>query len=199
MKNLKEAVLYIQERIAGFVPESGIILGTGLGALINDVTIDCSIDYKDIPHFPVSTVEFHSGKLHFGTLEGKRVVVMQGRLHFYEGYSMQEVVFPVRVLKRLGIEKLFVSNAAGGISESFELSDLMVINDHINLMPGNPLIGPNLDELGPRWPDMFDAYDKSFIARAMQIGEQEGFSMHQGVYASVPGPNLETPAEYKYL
>jgi purine-nucleoside phosphorylase len=199
MEQLNEAAEAIRSYSEGFEPEVGIILGTGLGALINDVDVQFTLDYDRIPHFPLSTVEFHSGKLHLGILGGKKVVVMQGRFHYYEGYSMQEVVFPVRVMKLLGIKHLFVSNAAGGINENFQLSDLMIINDHINLLPENPLVGPNLDELGPRWPDMFESYDKTLVQKGLEIAQSNGIAAHQGVYASVPGPNLETPAEYKYL
>ena len=195
---IKEAVNYIKAQNAPN-PEFGIILGTGLGALVEDIDVDLIINYEDIPHFPVSTIEFHSGKLIFGTLGGKMVVVMQGRFHYYEGYNMKEVTFPVRVLKMLGIRKLFVSNAAGGLNRSFQISDLMVINDHINLMPENPLTGKNLDELGGRFPDMSAPYDPEMVNEALNIGKKNNIRVHDGVYAAVPGPNLETRAEYKYL
>ena len=196
---IKEAVDYIQSKINGFQPSSGIILGTGLSGLIDHVDIFHELNYSDIPNFPISTVEFHTGKLVFGELEGKKVVVMQGRFHYYEGYSMQQVVFPVRVLKFLGIEQILISNAAGGINKNFQSSSLMVINDHINLQPENPLVGENEEEIGTRWPDMFDAYDKKLLAKSKAVGEKAGLDLQFGVYASVPGPNLETPAEYKYL
>jgi len=199
IEQIKETAGFLQNKIAGFRPEVGIILGTGLGSLVNDIEIKYSFSYEEIPNFPVSTVEEHAGKLIFGLLEGKPVVVMQGRFHYYEGYSMTEVTFPVRVLKLLGILNLFVSNAAGGINPQFKHSDLMLINDHINLLPENPLVGKNIDELGPRWPDMFDAYDKNLLKKGLQLTKEEGISAYEGVYASVPGPNLETPAEYKYL
>ena len=199
LNQIKETTEFIQAKIGGFTPQTGIILGTGLGALINDVDIKFEFGYEEIPNFPVSTVEQHAGKLIFGLLEGKEVVVMQGRFHYYEGYNMQEVTFPVRVLKLLGVENLFVSNAAGGINSQFEASDLMIINDHINLLPENPLVGKNIDELGPRWPDMFEAYNKKFVQKGLEIAKEEGFRAFEGVYVSVPGPNLETPAEYKYL
>lgn len=199
MEKIKATAAFIQQATNNFTPKHGIILGTGLGSLINDVEIEHSLSYEDIPNFPVSTVEVHEGKLVFGKLEGQPVVVMQGRFHYYEGYNMQEITFPVRVMKLLGIEKLFVSNAAGGINANYELSDLMALSDHINLLPENPLRGKNLDELGPRWPDMFDTYDKDMVGKAVAIGKKHGFNVHAGVYASVPGPNLETPAEYKYL
>ena len=198
MHNLEEATQYIQEQYSTS-PEFGIILGTGLGSLVDEVSIDHSIDYEQIPNFPLSTVESHSGRLIFGSLRGKSVVVMQGRFHYYEGYSMQEVTFPVRVLKNLGITKLFISNAAGSLNPDYQLSDLMVINDHINLQPANPLRGPNLDAMGPRFPDMSDPYDADMINQAMEIAEKHDIPCHQGVYVSVPGPNLETVAEYKYL
>ncbi len=198
-EQIKEASAYIQERVNGFVPQVGIILGTGLGALINDVDVEFTLEYSDIPYFPIATVETHKGRLVFGTLEGKKVVVMQGRFHYYEGYSMQEVVFPVRIMKLLGIEKLMISNAAGSINAGYKVADLVIINDHINLQPANPLVGPNIDELGPRWPDMSEPYDLGLVERGLAICKQENISAHSGVYVSVPGPNLETKAEYRYL
>ena len=197
-EQLQEAVDYIQSLYAT-PPQFGIILGTGLGALAQEVVEEQTINYQDIPHFPVSTVESHSGRLIFGNLGQVKVVVMQGRFHYYEGYSMQEVTFPVRVLKMLGITKLFISNAAGSLNPDYQLSDLMVINDHINLHPENPLRGENLDELGPRFPDMSEAYDQVMVGQAMEISRDLQIPCHQGVYVSVPGPNLETVAEYKYL
>ncbi|MEJ8801615.1 purine-nucleoside phosphorylase [Pontibacter sp. H249] len=199
MQLLQESTSYLQHRIGNFSPEFGIILGTGLGALVNDVEIEHSISYAEIPNFPVSTVESHSGKLIFGKLAGRAVVVMQGRFHYYEGYTMDQVVFPVRVMKLLGVKKLFVSNASGGLNPALNTSDLMVITDHINLQPSNPLLGKNLDELGPRFPDMSDAYDEKMVRQAMVIAEDAGFTLQEGVYASVPGPMLETPAEYNYI
>ncbi|MGB0524183.1 MAG: purine-nucleoside phosphorylase [Flammeovirgaceae bacterium] len=198
MQKINEAIAYIRSQHSG-TPQFGVILGTGLGALVNDIDIETSISYEDIPHFPVSTVETHTGKLIFGKLGGKNVVVMQGRFHYYEGYSMKEVTFPVRVLKLLGIEKLFISNAAGGLNTNFEKSDLVIVNDHINLQYENPLTGPNLDELGSRFPDMSQPYDRNLIALGKKVAEQEGITVKEGVYVSVPGPNLETKAEYKYL
>ena len=199
MQSLKETSSYIQQQINGFAPEFGVILGTGLGALVNDIEVQQALDYAEIPNFPVSTVESHSGKLIFGKLAGRDVVVMQGRFHYYEGYTMEQVVFPVRVMKLLGVKKLFVSNAAGGLNPEFNTSDLMVITDHINLQPSNPLLGKNLDELGPRFPDMSDVYDENLVRQAMVVAEDAGFDIREGVYVSVPGPMLETPAEYKYL
>ncbi|GAA4821835.1 purine-nucleoside phosphorylase [Algivirga pacifica] len=203
MNNLKdkalEALSYIQERSQQFTPQYGIVLGTGLGGLVEDVEIQYTIPYEEIPYFPVSTVESHSGKLLLGTLAGKSVVVMQGRFHYYEGYSMQEVTFPIRVLKLLGIQKLLISNAAGGLNPSYAMSDLMVIEDHINLCYENPLTGKNIDEWGDRFPDMFAPYDSELIALSHQVAKEHNITLQEGVYASVPGPNLETRAEYRYL
>lgn len=196
---IQESVNYIQAQISGFKPETGIILGTGLSGLIDHVKVAFEIDYADIPHFPLSTVEFHKGKLVFGELNGKKVVVMQGRFHYYEGYSMLEVVFPVRVLKFLGISKMLISNAAGGINKAFKKADLMVISDHINLQPENPLVGENEEEIGTRWPDMYESYNAELRKKAHQISKEKSLTVKEGVYASVSGPNLETPAEYKYL
>jgi len=180
-------------------PDYGIILGTGLGGLVKEIEVSVSIAYDSIPNFPVSTVESHSGKLIFGKLSGKNIVAMQGRFHFYEGYSMEDIVLPVRVMKLLGIKKLFVSNACGGINPAFEKGDLCIINDHINLFPGNPLVGGNINELGPRFPDMSAPYDKKMIALANIICAEENIKTRNGVYAGVTGPMLETPAEYKFL
>jgi purine-nucleoside phosphorylase len=195
---IQEAAHFIQSKTS-VVPETGIILGTGLHSLVDEVTIADVIDYKDIPHFPVSTVEFHKGKLIFGHIGKVPVVVMQGRFHFYEGYSMQQVTLPVRVMKLLGIKRLFVSNASGGLNPDFQNSDLMMVTDHINLFTENPLRGKNLDALGDRFPDMSEAYDRSMLKLARQIAKEEGIDLKEGVYAGVEGPNLETPAEYKYL
>jgi purine-nucleoside phosphorylase len=199
MQQLHEATNFLVQQTNRFVPDFGIILGTGLGALVNDIEIHYSLPYEEIPHFPVSTVESHSGKLIFGLLGGRKVVVMQGRFHYYEGYTMAQVVFPVQVMKLLGIQKLFVSNAAGGLNPAFSTSDLMVITDHINLLPDNPLIGKNLDELGPRFPDMSEVYDDATIQTAQEIAAAHHIQLRTGVYVSVPGPMLETKAEYRYL
>ena len=199
MQQLQEATDFITQQINGFSPDAGIILGTGLGGLVSEIETQYRIPYHEIPHFPVSTVESHSGQLIFGSLAGQSVVVMQGRFHFYEGYSMEQVVFPVRVMKMLGIQKLFVSNAAGGLNPEFNLSDLMIITDHINLQPLNPLIGKNKDALGPRFPDMSEVYDEQLIANALVIAAEQDLPVRTGVYVSVPGPMLETKAEYKYL
>lgn len=198
IEKIQEAVKFIRQQ-TDFQPRFGIILGTGLGALAQEIEVEKSISYKDIPHFPLSTVESHSGKLSFGTLNNVPVVVMQGRFHYYEGYTMEQVVFPVRVMKFLGIEKLLISNASGGVNPDYEISDLMIISDHINLLPDNPLRGKNYDELGPRFPDMSEAYDRKMVAQAMEIAKKHNIPAHAGVYASVPGPNLETLAEYKYI
>jgi purine-nucleoside phosphorylase len=195
---IKETTGFIKKHHSE-TPEIGIILGTGLGALVKEINIEKTISYRDIPHFPVSTVESHSGQLIFGNLSGKKVICMQGRFHYYEGYSMQQITFPVRVMKYLGIEKLFISNASGGLRSNQEISDLMILKDHINLLPENPLRGKNHDELGPRFPDMSDPYDMELINKAVQIAEKNNIKVHLGVYAAVSGPNLETPSEYKYL
>jgi len=180
-------------------PVAGIILGTGLGGLVNEIKTELAIPYEQIPNFPVSTVEGHSGKLIFGTLGNKYVVAMQGRFHFYEGYNMQEVTFPVRVMKLLGIKYLFLSNASGGVNPAFEIGELMVLNDHINLFPSNPLIGKNISELGTRFPDMSEPYDKKLIARAHEIARANDIKISEGVYAGLSGPTFETPAEYRYV
>ena len=201
MQLIREATAYIQAHSAHFRPDTGIILGTGLGTLANEVEVEYEISYANIPHFPVPTVESHAGRLLLGRLGGQRVAVLQGRFHYYEGYSMEQVVMPVRVMKLLGIKQLFISNAAGGLHPDYQLSDLMLIEDHINLQPHNPLIGKNLDELGPRFPDMFAAYDPALLTRAETAAARLGLSakLRRGVYVSVPGPMLETAAEYKFL
>ena len=170
-----------------------------MGGLVNEINIELAIPYKEIPNFPVSTVEGHSGQLIFGTLGGKEIVAMQGRFHYYEGYDMGEVVFPVRVMKFLGVNTLFVSNASGGVNPNFEIGEIMIINDHINLFPTNPLIGPNMDELGPRFPDMSEPYSKRMIAKAKEIAENHNIRISEGIYAGLTGPTLETPAEYVYI
>jgi len=197
LQTIKNTADFISEKTK-FRPEIGIILGTGLGGLVDEIDIRHAISYHDIPNFPVSTVEGHSGKLIFGELGGKNVIALQGRFHFYEGYSMNEVVFPVRVMKFLGIEKLIVSNACGGVNPSFEIGDIMLISDHINLFPTNPLIGPNIDELGPRFPDMSEAYSKELITLAEKVAVKNQIKLVKGVYAGLTGPTLETPAEYFY-
>ena len=198
LEKFKESVAYIQSQTK-VNPSVGIILGTGLGGLVKEINIIDEIPYENIPNFPVSTVESHSGKLIFGELGGKHVVAMQGRFHYYEGYSLQQVTFPVRVMKLLGIEKLFVSNASGGVNPDFEIGEIMIMNDHINLFPGNPLIGKNIDEMGPRFPDMSDAYDEKMIELAVQIAKENNIRVAVGCYAGMTGPTLETPSEYKYV
>jgi purine-nucleoside phosphorylase len=198
LTQFKESVAYIKTR-TNVEPTIGIILGTGLGGLVKEIKIIDEIPYGEIPNFPVSTVESHSGKLIFGELGGKMVVAMQGRFHYYEGYSLQQVTFPVRVMKLLGIERLFVSNASGGVNPDFEVGEIMIQDDHINLFPGNPLIGKNLDELGTRFPDMTEPYKKLFIEKAKQIGIAAGYDLKTGVYIGVTGPTFETKAEYKML
>jgi purine-nucleoside phosphorylase len=180
-------------------PEIGIVLGTGLGKLADEIQNQIVIDYATIPHFPVSTVESHKGKLIFGTISGKKVLAMQGRFHYYEGYSMQQVTFPIRVMQALGIETLLLSGAAGGLNLSFKKGELMMIKDHINLLPDNPLMGPNDNELGPRFPDMSEAYDKAIQAKVKAIALETAITLREGVYVSVMGPMLESPAEYRFL
>ena len=198
LSKIKETVKFLEDRIP-VRPEVGIILGTGLGGLVNEIEILQSIPYSTIPNFPVSTVDGHNGQLIFGTMSGKNIVAMQGRFHYYEGYSMQEVAFPVRVMKLLGIRLLILSNASGGVNPSFTVGDLMVIEDHINLMKDNPLIGHNDDELGTRFPDMGHAYDPSLIATILEIAEKHKIRLQKGIYAAVSGPTFETPAEYRYI
>ena len=200
-KQIKEAVDFIRTRTK-MKPDIGIILGTGLGGLAKEVRKDTVIDYEEIPHFPVSTVESHHGKLIFGKLAGKKVVAMQGRFHYYEGYAMQQITFPVRVMGAkggLGIKTLLISNAAGALNPLFQRGDVMIMVDHINLLGDNPLIGPNDEELGPRFPDMSEAYSKRLIALAEDVALDEKIRVQKGVYVAMPGPNLETRAEYRFL
>ena len=197
LEQIKDTVNYINN-ITNFKPEVGIILGTGLGGLVNEIEIQHSLNYESIPNFPVSTVEGHSGKLIFGTIAGKNVVAMQGRFHFYEGYEMSKVIFPVRVMKYLGITTLIVSNASGGVNPDFEIGDIMIIDDHINLIP-NALLGKHNPEFGARFPDMSNAYNRELINKAEEIAQSNGIKVQKGVYTAVTGPTLETPAEYKYF
>ncbi|WP_256009009.1 purine-nucleoside phosphorylase [Desertivirga xinjiangensis] len=199
LQNIYSTTEYIKRRIGDFEPEIGVILGTGLGALVNEIEIQHKLMYSNIPNFPISTLEFHSGRLIFGMLKGKKVVAMQGRLHHYEGYDMKQITFPVRVMKMLGIKQLFVSNASGALNPDIKTGDLMIIEDHINLQHDNPLRGRNYEELGPRFPDMSQPYNKEFIQKASEIAKQHNIRCHTGVYVSVAGPNLETKAEYRYL
>lgn len=198
LEQVQAATLFLKSLYAETV-DNLIILGTGLGSLVEDIVPSLEIGYADIPHFPLSTVESHSGKLIFGTLAGKNVVAMNGRFHYYEGYSMAEVVFPIRVLQGLGLKRLFVSNASGGLDPKHAIGDVMILTDHLDLFPDNPLRGMHYPEFGPRFPDMSDAYSEGLIRMALQIAEGEGVTIHTGVYAGVSGPNLETPAEYRYL
>ncbi len=177
----------------------GIILGTGLGGLIKEVEIETSIDYSELPHFPLSTVESHNGKLIFGKINGKNVVAMQGRFHYYEGYSMQQITYPVRLMKMLGVKYLLVSNACGGMNPIYRRGDIMIMSDHINLLGDNPLIGKNEEEFGPRFPDMSEPYDHKLISLAEQVALENKIKVQKGVYVAVPGPNLETKAEYRFL
>ena len=197
-EKIKETKDYILSRV-DFEPEFGIILGTGLGNLVKEVEIVETINYEDIPNFPLSTVESHKGRLIFGHLAGKAIVAMQGRFHYYEGYDMQQITFPVRVMQMLGIRGLFVSNACGSVNPVIKTGDMMILKDHINLLPEHPLRGPNLEELGPRFPDMSEPYKRDWIEKAMEIATSKNMKIHKGVYASVQGPNLETSAEYKWL
>lgn len=197
-KKRDEALDFIQSK-TGMRPNHMLILGTGLGQLADEMEIEQEIPYDQIPHFPVSTVESHAGKLLFGNLGGKEVVAMQGRFHYYEGYSMQQIVFPVRVLKENGADTLFVSNACGGMNPRYRRGDIMLITDHMNLLGDNPLIGPNDDELGPRFPDMSDPYTERLREIAQNVALDESIPMHQGVYVAVSGPMLETKAEYRFL
>lgn len=181
-------------------PQYGVILGTGLGGgFVKAMEVIEEVSYADIPNFPTATVEFHAGKLIYGTIGDKKVVAMQGRFHYYEGYDMQQVTFPVRVMKMLGVEKLLISNAAGSMNTSWNKGELMLIDDHINLQPDNPLRGPNIDELGPRFPDMSQPYDSGLNAKLESLARDKNIPLRRGVYASVLGPNLETRAEYRYL
>jgi purine-nucleoside phosphorylase len=197
-ESIKKSTEFIREKIKN-PPDIGIILGTGLGGLVNAIEKEIEIPYSEIPDFPVSTVEGHTGKLIFGKLSGKSVVAMQGRFHFYEGYTMQQITFPVRVMKELGIQRLFLSNAAGGTNAAFNIGEIMIITDHINLFPSNPLIGKNDERMGPRFPDMSDAYDKKMISQAKEIAEKCNIRLKEGVYAGLSGPCFETPAEYNYV
>ncbi len=198
LEQIRETADFIKKSV-GEMPQIAIILGTGLGDLVNHIDIRKELSYKEIPNFPVSTVEGHSGKLIFGNLGGKYVMAMQGRFHYYEGYDMKQVTFPVRVMRQLGVDRLFVSNAAGGMNKEFQVGDVMVITDHINLFPENPLRGKNYEELGPRFPAMTEAYSSGLISMADDIAREEGIRLMHGVYVGTPGPTFETPAEYEYF
>ncbi len=198
LEKIKETLSVIHEKTEDDFPV-GIILGTGLGGLVKEINIEHEIDYADLPHFPLSTVESHQGRLIFGKINGKKVVAMQGRFHFYEGYTMQLITYPVRVMKFLGVKTLLVSNACGGMNPHYRKGDLMLMVDHINFIGDNPLIGKNEDELGPRFPDMSEPYNLELIDIAEKVALENQIKVHKGVYVAVPGPNLETKAEYRFL
>lgn len=193
---INEAAAYLKSQFTE-QPKVGIILGTGLGGLVNEITIEKSIDYRNIPHFPISTVEGHSGRMIIGKIGRVPVIAMQGRFHYYEGYKMEQVTFPARVMKVAGINTLFVSNASGGLNPTFKVGTIMVITDHINMFGTNPLIGKNYDEFGPRFPDMSEVYSKRLIAKAFEIGKKNNIELASGTYVGTTGPTFETPSEYK--
>lgn len=198
IQQLHETTRFIQERYP-HKPEAGIVLGSGLGNLAAEIAVELEIEYKDIPNFPVSTVKGHQGRLIFGELSGRKVVAMAGRFHYYEGYAVSEITFPIRLMKFLGIRCLLLSNAAGGVASGFEVGDLMIIRDHISFGTMNPLIGKNEEELGPRFPDMSEPYSKLLIEKAKAIAAKEQINVHEGVYFVVTGPTFETRAEYKMI
>lgn len=198
LAKLNETVSFIQSK-TNVKPIAGIILGSGLGGLVREMEVSLSLAYEEIPNFPVSTVKGHGGKLLFGTLNGKEVVMLSGRFHYYEGYNMQEVTFPVRVMKMLGAELLMVSNAAGGMNKNFKVGDLMIINDHINLFPEHPLRGKNDENIGPRFPDMTEPYSLELVEKAKAIAAKNNILVHEGVYIGLQGPTFETRAEYRFL
>lgn len=198
IQQLQETTSFIHS-IYPYTPDAGVVLGSGLGDFANEIKIEKEIDYKEIPHFPVSTVEGHKGKLIFGELVGKKVVVMAGRFHFYEGYSVEEVTFPIRVMKFLGIKCLLLSNASGSVNIEFKVGDLMIIKDHISFGTMNPLIGKNYESLGPRFPDMSEPYSKKLIEKAKEIALANKIPVHEGVYFVVTGPTFETKAEYRMI
>ena len=198
LEKIKETADYLLNKVPSR-PQVAIILGTGLGELASHITNKVEIPYTEIPNFPVSTVEGHSGKLIFGKLGDKDVMAMQGRFHYYEGYDMSQVTFPIRVMKAVGIKTLFLSNAAGGMNPSFQVGDLMVIRDHINLFPEHPLRGKNFEELGPRFPDMSEPYAQKYIKLAFEIAKKNNIKLQRGVYVGTQGPTFETPAEYRYF
>jgi purine-nucleoside phosphorylase len=198
IEQIKQTAAFLQQQYA-HTPEVGIVLGSGLGNFTDAIDVEKEVAYEEIPNFPVSTVEGHKGKLIFGTLSGKKVVAMAGRFHFYEGYTAQEVVFPVRVMKQLGIKTLLLSNAAGAVNASFNVGDIMIIKDHVSFFTPNPLIGKNIAELGPRFPDMSEPYKRSLIVLAKNIAQQHQIKLWEGVYVAVTGPTFETRAEYKLI
>ena len=198
LQKIQETSAFLKSKTKN-TPFAGIVLGTGLGNLSTEIEIEIAIPYSDIPNFPISTVEGHTGQLIFGTINKVPVVAMQGRFHYYEGYSLQECTFPIRVMKSLGVTNLFLSNASGGVNANYKIGDIMLITDHINLLPDNPLRGKNINELGPRFPDMSEPYDLDLRNNVIQIASQNNIDIQQGVYACLSGPTFETPAEYKYI
>lgn len=197
LEKIEETADFLKSK--GFTaPEAGIVLGTGLGGLVSKIKVRAEVDYSEIPNFPVSTVEGHEGKLIYGDFGSKKIVAMKGRFHYYEGYTPAQVVFPVRIMKYLGIKYLFLSNAAGGVNPDFRVGDIMIITDHINFLP-NPLIGPNNNMIGPRFPDMSEAYDKKLIALAGEVSASLGIEVKKGIYLATSGPTFETPAEYRHF
>ena len=199
LDKIQETSEFIKRRVNNKLPKTAIILGTGLGAVVDHINIEVEIPYSEIPNFPVSTVQGHKGRMIFGTLGNKYIMAMQGRFHYYEGYTMREVTFPVRVMKAIGVKTVFVSNAAGGMNPAFKVGDLMIITDHINVFPEHPLHGKNIDELGPRFPAMGEAYSKCLIQMARDIAKEKGIRLMEGVYVGTQGPTFETPAEYRYF
>jgi len=197
-QQLAKTVAFLQDKTS-IRPEAGIVMGSGLGKLGDEIDTERIIPYSEIPHFPVSTVAGHKGQLLFGTLRGKQVVALQGRFHYYEGYSLRRLTFPIRVMGLLGIDQLYLSNASGGINEQFSVSDIMLIHDHINLIADHPLIGPNHDDLGPRFPDMSEPYDTKLLQEAESIGQEQNIPLQKGVFSAMSGPYYETIAEYRYL
>lgn len=197
LEKIEETVGFLKSRGIN-EPEAGIVLGTGLGGLTSKISVVAEVDYREIPGFPVSTVQGHAGKLIYGDFGGRKILAMKGRFHYYEGYDTTQVTFPIRVMKYLGIKWLFLSNAAGGVNPGFMVGDIMIITDHINLMP-NPLIGKNDDRIGTRFPDMSEAYDKTLIEKAIRLAEKNNIKVHKGVYLGTTGPTFETPAEYRYF
>lgn len=196
LEKIKETAKYLESKITE-KPEVAIVLGSGLGGLVKNIDIEQEIPYREIPNFPISNVAGHKATMIFGKLNGRRVMVMNGRFHYYEGHPMKTVTFPIFVMGQLGIKKLVLSNAAGGMNPTFDIGDIMIITDHINMMGTNPLLGPNIDELGPRFPDMSEAYSKRFVKLAKKIGEEQNIKLQHGVYVAVTGPCYETPSEYK--
>ena len=199
LEKIQETSEFIKKRVNNKLPKTAIILGTGLGAVVDHIKIEIEIPYGEVPNFPVSTVEGHKGRLIFGTLGNKYIMAMQGRFHYYEGYTMQEVTFPIRVMKAIGIKTLFVSNASGGMNPNFKVGDLMIITDHINVFPEHPLHGKNINELGPRFPAMVDAYSPRLIQMARQIAKEKDIRLVEGIYVGTQGPTFETPSEYRYF